>query len=106
VKPSTDLERAIVQCLSNAMDYDIDREAVDCAASFFDPTGYHLGDYILDSLDIVEMLITLEADVGVAIITQSDATRFSSISRLGELIASTADSERRAAFETRWTRAG
>ncbi len=102
--PRTDLERAIAQRLSEGLSYQIDVGEIDCDASFFDPTGYTFGGYTLDSLDIVEMLVTLEVDLGVPIVTQSDVTQFSSIAKLGALITRTVEPEVRSSFEATWAK--
>jgi len=104
VGPHTDLERAIVSCLCQHDHHDIARGEVDCDASFFDPTGYRFGSYVLDSLDIVELVVTLEAELGLELVVIDDFTRFDSIAKVSALASERADPARRTSFESRWAR--
>jgi acyl carrier protein len=101
---STDLERAIVRCLCERDHHDITCSEVDCNASFFDPTGYRFGSYVLDSLDIVELVVTLEAELGLELVLVDDFTRFDSIAKVSTLARDSADPARRRSFEKKWAR--
>jgi acyl carrier protein len=95
-------ERAIVRRLSQLLDASLDASAVDCHASFFEPTGYFFGGHVLDSLDIVEMIVALEVDFGISIVETYDATRFDSIAKLGVLLEGVAGESTRVSFEQTW----
>jgi hypothetical protein len=97
------LQRAIVRRLSQLHDGEtVDIAIVDCDASFFAPTGFYIGDRVLDSLDIVEMIVTLEVDFGIGIVESYDVTQFDSIEKLSRLLEAIAPPVERAAFESRW----
>ncbi len=104
--PSTELEAAVIRRLSQHLDNEIDPSIVDCNASFFDPTGFYLGAYILDSLDLAEIVVTIETDLDVDILGASDADRPDSISRLSRFIAENADAAKLAAFSATWATSG
>jgi acyl carrier protein len=106
VRPSTELETAVIRRLSQHLDSAIDPSTVDCNASFFDPTGFYLGSYILDSLDLAEIVVTIETDLDVDILGSSDAERPDSISKLSSFIADAADPARLAAFSAEWDTSG
>lgn len=99
--PRTDLEKAIVRRL---IEYwpDVELSEVDCDGSFLEPTGFCFGHYILDSLDIVEVVVTLEVDLNVAIMTENAMMQFDTIAKLGELIGQKVDPTQLASFEDRW----
>ncbi len=102
-QPHTALERAIIRRLSELHpEESLAAATADCDASFFAPTGFFLGDRVLDSLDIVEMVVALEVDFGIRIVEAHDVTTYDSIAKLCLLITDVAGEDERAAFERRW----
>src|SRR5580692_10220616 len=96
------LQRAIIRRLSQLHDGEtVDIARVDCDASFFAPTGFYIGDRVLDSLDIVEMVVALEVDFGIGIVESYDVTQFDSIEKLSRLLEAVAPPVERTAFESR-----
>jgi acyl carrier protein len=80
----------------------VDPAAIDCDASFFAPTGFYVGEHVLDSLDIVEMIVALEVDFNTDIVMTHDVTRYDSIAKLSHLLEQTAGASELAAFERHW----
>jgi acyl carrier protein len=79
-----------------------DHAVVDCDASFFAPTGFYVGEHVLDSLDIVELIVALEVDFDVDIVMAHDVTRYDSIAKLSGLLEQIGGPAELAAFERRW----
>jgi hypothetical protein len=101
---SSNLQKTIVRRLGLLhQDGDLDEASVDCQASFFAPTGFSLGDRVLDSLDIVEIVVTVEVDFGVELVETHDIATFDSISKLCALLEQIAQPAARAEFERLWS---
>lgn len=97
------LERAVARRLAHLYDREaVDRSAIDCGASFFAPTGFYIGDHVLDSLDIVEMIVALEGDFNIDIVMAHDVTQYDSIAKLSRLLEEIAGATELAAFEGHW----
>jgi acyl carrier protein len=103
--PSDTLKEAIVRRLGQLHDDElgVDVAAVDCHASFFAPTGFRIGDHVLDSLDIVEMIVALEVDFDVSIVETRDVTQYDSIAKLSVLLEEIAGQAELESFERQWT---
>jgi hypothetical protein len=102
--PTGNLEKAIIRRLGLLhQEGDLDEASVDCHASFFAPTGFSLGDRVLDSLDIVEIIVTVEVDFGVDLVEAHDIATFDSISKLCALLERVAQPAARAEFERLWS---
>ncbi|HTD07648.1 MAG TPA: hypothetical protein VK680_02045 [Solirubrobacteraceae bacterium] len=104
--PSTgSLERAVARRLAHLYDdRSVDSAAIDCDASFFAPTGFYIGANVLDSLDIVEMIVALEVDFNCDIVMTHDVTQYDSIAKLSRLLEQIVDGTELAAFERHWGR--
>ncbi len=76
---------------------------VDCHASFFAPTGFFLGDRVLDSLDIVDIVAALQLDFNINIMDTFVVTQYDSIAKISLLVEQTAEHAERAAFEREWS---
>jgi acyl carrier protein len=101
--PTSKLEKAIIRRLGQLHhEGELDESSVDCRASFFAPTGFSLGDRVLDSLDIVEIIVTLEVDFGVDLVEAHDIATFDSISKLCVLLEQITQPAARAEFERLW----
>jgi acyl carrier protein len=99
------LEQAVARRLAHLHDGEsVDSTAIDCDASFFAPTGFSVGDDVLDSLDIVEMIVTLEVDFDIDIVMAHDVTQYDSIAKLSRLLEEVAGAAELAAFESHWGR--
>ncbi len=97
------LEQAVARRVARLHDTDEFRPvAIDRDASFFAPTGFHVGGQVLDSLDIVEMIVALEVDFDVDIVMAHDVTRYDSIVKLSRLLEEIADGTKLSEFELRW----
>ena len=77
-------------------------EPVDRDASFFDAGGFRFGGVDLDSMSFVEMLITLEDELGVALLDAADVAEFDSITRLAAYVEERAEPARVAALCRDW----
>jgi acyl carrier protein len=102
MEPQTDLEHAVVRRLIHQVDQAVSVSEVDCDASFFRPTGYRFGEHVLDSLDLVEIIVALEIDVGVALAELDDFSQIDSISKIAVLIERLAEPSTLASFESEW----
>jgi hypothetical protein len=97
------LEQAVARRLAALHDGEsVGHVAIDCDSSFFAPTGFYIGAYALDSLDIVEMIVTLEVDFNIDIVMAHDVTQYDSIAKLSRLLEQVADATDLAAFESHW----
>jgi acyl carrier protein len=104
IAPSTrSFEQAVARRVAHLHDGEaVDLGAIDCDASFFAPTGFYVGEHVLDSLDIVEMIVALEVDFDVDIVMAHDVTRYDSIAKLSRLLEQIAGATELAAFESQW----
>lgn len=97
------LEQAVVRRVAHLYDGEgVAPPAIDCDASFFAPTGFYVGEHVLDSLDIVEMIVSLEVDFDIDIVTTHDVTQYDSIAKLSRLLEPIVGATELAAFENRW----
>jgi acyl carrier protein len=99
------LEQAVARRLAYLYDDEsVDLAAIDCDASFFAPTGFYIGANVLDSLDIVEMIVALEVDFNSDIVMAHDVTQYDSIAKLSRLLEQIVGATELAAFESHWGR--
>lgn len=97
------LEQAVTRRLAHLHDSEsVAHATIDCEASFFAPTGFYVGDDVLDSLDIVEMIVALEVDFDIDIVMAHDVTQYDSIAKLSRLLEQIAGAAELAAFESHW----
>jgi acyl carrier protein len=97
------LEHAVARRLAHLRGQEpVDLAAVDRDASFFASTGFYIGSNPLDSLDIVEMIVAVEVDFNIDIVTAHDVTQYDSIAKLSRLLEEIAGATELAAFESRW----
>ncbi len=97
------LEQAVTRRLAHLHDGEsVEHAAIDCDASFFAPAGFYVGDDVLDSLDIVEMIVALEVDFNIDIVMAHDVTQYDSIAKLSRLLEQIAGAAELAAFESHW----
>jgi acyl carrier protein len=82
----------------------VEHAAIDCDASFFAPTGFRVGGDVLDSLDIVEMIVALEVDFNVDIVMAHDVAQYDSVAKLSRLLEQIAGATELAVFEGHWSR--
>jgi hypothetical protein len=97
------LEQAIARRVAHLHDGEsVHPAAIDCDASFFATAGFCIGPYVLDSLDIVEMIAALEVDFSVDIVRPHDVNQYDSVAKLARLLEQIVDATELAAFESRW----
>ncbi len=104
VSSTSSLEQAVARRVAHLHDRSVDPAAIDCDASFFAPTGFYIGANVLDSLDIVEMIVALEVDFNSDIVTAHDVTQYDSIAKLSRLLEQIVDAPELAVFESDWAR--
>lgn len=104
IAPSTgSLERAVARRLAHLHEGEsLDPATIDCDASFFAPDGFYIGAHVLDSLDIVEMIVALEVDFNTDIVMAHDVTQFESIAKLSCLLEQIVDPTDLVGFESHW----
>jgi hypothetical protein len=71
---------------------------------FFAPTGFYVGDHVLDSLDIVGVIVALEVDFNIDIVMAHDVAQYDSIAKLSRLLEEIAGAAELATFESHWRR--
>jgi acyl carrier protein len=97
------LEQSVARRLAHLHDGEsVDHAVIDCDASFFAPTGFYIGAYVLDSLDIVELIVTLEVDFDIDIVMAHDVTQYDSIAKLSRLLEQIVGATELAAFKSHW----
>lgn len=97
------LEQAVARRLARLHDGEsLDPAAIDCDASFFAPTGFYMGARVLDSLDIVEMVVALEVDFNIDIVMAHDVAQYDSIAKLSRLLEQIVGATELEAFESHW----
>jgi acyl carrier protein len=101
----TDLQTAIIRSFARHIRHDVSPEVVDCDARFFEQSGFYLGEYVLDSLSLVEVIVTLESELHMAILDSGDSYLWDSIAKLSELMLASVDAARLEAFEERCSQA-
>jgi hypothetical protein len=107
VSSPSSLEQAVARRLAHLHDSDsADPAAIDWDASFFASTGFYIGTDVLDSLDIVEMIVALEVDFNIDIVMAHDVTQYDSIAKLSRLLEQIIDAAELAVFESHWEEVG
>jgi acyl carrier protein len=94
----TDLQQAVVRVFAQHLGHDVNPDDVDCDARFFEQSGFYLGEYVLDSLSLIEIIVTLESKLNVEILGSGDVQRWDSVVKLSEFILAVAESPRLTAF--------
>ncbi len=70
--PVEQFRAAIVGRISSLFDVPINEGEVDYGAQFIEDNGFVVGDSSFDSIDLVEVLVTLEEELGVSLLDGSD----------------------------------
>lgn len=78
-------------------------EVIDHDASFFGADGFRLGDRELDSIDFVEMIVTIEDDFGISILDAGEVEEIDSVEKLAAFARANADPARVDAFCEQWS---
>ena len=94
------LRIAIVNRVSRQIGRAIDPAQVDYDQSFL--TGARIGEHTLDSLELVEIVTTLEDEFGVPILDENDIEAIDTIDKLAAQIDAEAPAERVERFTTQW----
>ena len=94
--PTEALELALIHRAARFLELQIDPEVVDRDASL-------LGMGLLDSLELAEVVITFEEELGVAILDGGDIEAVDSVRKLARFILEEGDAARVGAFSARWS---
>ena len=78
-------------------------EVIEHETSFFAADGFRLGDHEFDSMDFVEMIVTLEEDFQIAILDAGEIEDVDSIVKLASFAVERADRDRVEAFCRQWS---
>lgn len=98
------LERALVQRICAQVAYEPGPGvSIDRGASFFSADGFHIGEYQFDSMDLVEMMLTLEDEFEISIVEGTDLEDIDTIEKLSSFIAASAPDGRVAKFCRSWS---
>jgi acyl carrier protein len=95
--PPVDVERlarVLAAQAAEILDIPLDEAEVDLTASLYAPNGFRLGDRILDSQQLFEMVVTLEEETGVLLLDALGVRRETGLIDLARLVADRADPER------------
>jgi hypothetical protein len=95
--PAVDVERlarALAAQAADILDVQVDEAEVDLTASLYGPNGFRLGDRILDSQELFEMVVTLEEETGVSLLDSLGVWPQASLMDLARLVAHRAAPER------------
>ncbi len=93
-----DLQGAVIRHFARHLGCDVSPDDVDCDARFFGQSGFYLGEYVFDSLALVEIVVTLECELHMEILGSGDVARWDSIAKLSEFIQAAAESSGLTAF--------
>ncbi|MFL5913887.1 MAG: acyl carrier protein [Gaiellaceae bacterium] len=98
------LEGALVQRICARLAYEPGPgEKIDPARSFFSVDGFRIGEFELNSMDLVEMIVTLEEDFEIPILESNDLREIDTIEKLSTFIASNASASRVEGFCKTWS---
>jgi acyl carrier protein len=101
---TADLSTALVRRIADQLGFTLgDDEVVDPDASFFDAGGFRFGAFEFDSMDFVEMIVTLESELGVAILDAGDVDDIDTLTKLAGHVDGQADPGVVATFVERWS---
>jgi acyl carrier protein len=95
--PPVDVERlarVLAAQAAEILDVPVDEAEVDLTASLYAPNGFRLGDRVLDSQELFEMVVTLEEETGVSLLDVLGVRPQASLIDLAGLVADRADPER------------
>jgi acyl carrier protein len=102
MRGQSDVATAVVRRLAHHFSADVAAESVDRDRDLFSDTGFSLDGHELDSLDLVEAIATLEAELDVAVLDE-DLQTLDTINRLARFLASKADATVLERFCERWS---
>ncbi|HZM81224.1 MAG TPA: hypothetical protein VFC19_36320 [Candidatus Limnocylindrales bacterium] len=88
------LARVLAAQAAEILDVPVDEGEVDLTASLYGPNGFRLGDRVLDSQELFEMVVTLEEETGVPLLDALGVQPQASLIDLARLVADRADPER------------
>jgi acyl carrier protein len=98
------LEDAVVRRICTQLAYEPGPDAnIDHKTSFFSVDGFRIGEYELNSMDLVELILTLEEEFEVSILEGNDISEIDTIEKLSTYIASNADEGRIEEFIKTWS---
>ena len=103
VNDTVTLEGALVQRICAQLGYEpAPGETIDPGTSFFSVDGFRIGEFELNSMDLVEMIVTLEEDFEIPILESKDIGEIDTIEKLSKFIGSTASDGRVEEFCKTW----
>jgi hypothetical protein len=88
------LARVLAAQAAEILDVEVDEAEVDLTASLYAPDGFRLGDRVLDSQELFEMVVTLEEETGVSLLDALGVRRQTGLIDLARLVADRADPAR------------
>jgi len=98
------LEDAVVLRICAQLAYEpAPGESIDHGASFFSVDGFRIAEYELSSMDLVEVMVTLEEEFEISILESNDIRDIDTIQKLSRFIASEATDVRIEEFCKTWS---
>lgn len=88
------LARVLAVQAAEILDVPVDEAEIDLTANLYAPKGFRLGDRVLDSQELFEMVVTLEEETGVPLLEVLGVRQETGLIDLARLVADRADPER------------
>jgi acyl carrier protein len=101
-----DIVRALVGRVVQLFGLTVDIDVVEGDAEFMGDDVLSIGGHTFDSMDLLEILVTLEDELGVALIDDIDLDGLGTLRSFAERAGTQSPPEQLAAFVQRWTIAG
>jgi acyl carrier protein len=98
-----DIVRALVGRVVQLFGLTVHADRIDADAAFIGQDAVSIGGHELDSMDLLEILVTLEDELGVELIDDIDVDQLSTLRAFAEHAGRAAPAEALADFVDRWT---
>jgi hypothetical protein len=98
-----DVASAVVRRACVMFGVDSGSVVIDTTRNFFSLDGFELGDHAFDSMDLVELLITLGDELDIPLIELTEDGDAHTLADVAAIIAASASTEVVAAFCARWS---
>ncbi len=100
---TNDIVRALVGRVVQLFGLTVDVDVIEADAEFMGDDVISIGGHTFDSMDLLEILVTLEDELGVPIIEEIDVDELGTLRAFAERAGQQSPHEQLAAFVQRWT---
>lgn len=94
---------AIIRRIGDLLTIEVEPGEVDLYRSLVSADGFSIGHYEFDSLDVVNVFVALEEDLGVKLLDSGGRTDTDTLEKLSRFVLETADPRRLVDFSSRWS---